>query len=49
MRPDTFELNAVGGGTVLIGRVFYWGGVIQTIQWAGELAYEAGHWVGENS
>lgn len=42
------EIDALSGGTVVIGRVFYWAGVVQTIQWAGKVAYDAGVWVGSH-
>lgn len=45
------EIGIVSGGTTApgaaaIGRVFTWAGIAQTIVKAGELAYEAGKWVG---
>jgi hypothetical protein len=43
------EIAEVSGGTVLVGRVFYWAGVVQTAEWVIENAYEAGKWVGEHS
>lgn len=45
------EIGIVSGGTpapsaAAIGRAFTWAGIAQTILKAGELAYEAGRWVG---
>jgi hypothetical protein len=44
-----FEIELVTCGTAaaaIAGRVFGALGVVQTIVWAGEQAYEAGRWLG---
>lgn len=47
---NELELTTVSAGTVApIARAFYWGGVVQTIIWVSDAAYEAGKWVGRNS
>lgn len=46
---DARELDHVGGGYTPLYGVFFWAGVAQTIVTAGEYAYAAGKWVGENA
>lgn len=43
------EIEGVNGGTAapaVLGRVFFWAGVAQTIEWAGDKAYKAGKALG---
>lgn len=47
MQDFEIELVTAGtGGAAVAGRVFGVLGVVQTIIWAGEQAYEAGRWLG---
>ena len=45
---DLNEIDLVSGGTVVIGRAFYWAGVAYTIKAMAETAYDVGYWVGSH-
>jgi hypothetical protein len=43
LTPEEMEIVHAGtAAPALLGRVFFWAGVAQTIEWAGDKAYKAG-------
>jgi len=45
---EVAELGLVGGGIPVIPQVFTVIGIVSSIEWAAEKAYEAGKWVGSH-